>query len=426
MDPALLRCGLLYLPLLATLCMARAKAPSQRMCAGCALALLWNLLALLPLNLWALERGWWSFGAEGGAFLGLPVDLWLGWALLWGAVAPLLARFTGDGACLLLLLALDLALMPRCAPLVALHPGWLRGELLALLGCALPGLLLARWTSANTCLRGRAGLQGAGFGLLVVVLVPLLALSAEGREPGELVAALTSRGGCGLQLVALTLVPGAAAIQELARSGQGTPVPFDPTRQLVKRGPYAYVRNPMQVSAVLTLLAIAILLQSPWTVWGVLVALIYSASYANGQERRSLQARFGSSVRAYRKRVRSWWPHLRPPARESCARLWVARSCGPCPKLERWLRARAPRGLEFRAAEEHPLGMPQRLTYESTQGDLQLTGVRALAAALQHLNLAWGLCGMGLGLPLVAEIFQVLGDALGYGPRRRVRPAPKV
>src|SRR3954469_19945454 len=40
----------------------------------------------------------------------------------------------------------------------------------------------------------------------------------------------------------------AACIREFARSGRGTLSPVDPPRQLVVRGLYRYVRNPMYLS----------------------------------------------------------------------------------------------------------------------------------------------------------------------------------
>jgi len=40
--------------------------------------------------------------------------------------------------------------------------------------------------------------------------------------------------------------------------GKGTPTPFDPPRQLVIRGPYRFVRNPMYIGAALVLAGLAI------------------------------------------------------------------------------------------------------------------------------------------------------------------------
>jgi hypothetical protein len=37
--------------------------------------------------------GWYAFVSVDGAFRGMPVDLWLGWAALWGPVPVLYRRF---------------------------------------------------------------------------------------------------------------------------------------------------------------------------------------------------------------------------------------------------------------------------------------------------------------------------------------------
>src|SRR4051812_40685895 len=54
--------------------------------------------------------------------------------------------------------------------------------------------------------------------------------------------------------------------------GQGTPAPFDPPRQLVARGPYRYVRNPMYIAGLLMILGQAI-------VFGSVALLIYAAAF---------------------------------------------------------------------------------------------------------------------------------------------------
>src|SRR5512134_3793697 len=48
--------------------------------------------------------------------------------------------------------------------------------------------------------------------------------------------------------------------------GRGTPAPFDPPRQLVVRGPYRLVRNPMYIGAGLALSGAALFYNS----WGLL------------------------------------------------------------------------------------------------------------------------------------------------------------
>src|SRR5258708_13309936 len=67
--------------------MLRGRRPRQF--AACLMSVLWamtSLLAVQRLNSWA---GWWSFSAEGALFCGMPLELYVGWVLLWGVVPQL-------------------------------------------------------------------------------------------------------------------------------------------------------------------------------------------------------------------------------------------------------------------------------------------------------------------------------------------------
>jgi protein-S-isoprenylcysteine O-methyltransferase Ste14 len=67
-----------------------------------------------------------------------------------------------------------------------------------------------------------------------------------------------------VQVLAVPALLGLTAMQEFVLRGRGTPVPFDPPRRLVTTGIYAYVRNPMQLSAVLLLFLSGAVLQNAW------------------------------------------------------------------------------------------------------------------------------------------------------------------
>src|SRR5689334_9348215 len=92
-DPHLaVRAGVIYVTLVPTLLLWVWRRPESRARAGILLALVWNASALLALHLWATRLGWWRFEADGGLLLGMPVDVYLAWTLLWGAMAPLAFR----------------------------------------------------------------------------------------------------------------------------------------------------------------------------------------------------------------------------------------------------------------------------------------------------------------------------------------------
>src|SRR6476660_2670008 len=90
---------------------------------------------------------------------------------------------------------------------------------------------------------------------------------------------------------------------EFAASGGGTLSPVDPPRQLVVRGLYRYVRNPMYLSVTMIVLGEALLTGSwalgvYWVVWFAAVNVFVMA-----YEEPSLRRRFGSSYDEYTSRV---------------------------------------------------------------------------------------------------------------------------
>lgn len=109
--------------------------------------------------------------------------------------------------------------------------------------------------------------------------------------------------GLGMQLYTTT---------QFGRFGQGTLAPWQPTQQLVIRGPYRYCRNPMITGVVMMLLgeglffnALAIL------IWGC-VFFVMNTMYFIFKEEPAMLARFGDSYAEYKKRVPRWIPRVRP------------------------------------------------------------------------------------------------------------------
>ncbi len=82
------------------------------------------------------------------------------------------------------------------------------------------------------------------------------------------------------------------AVQEFVTRGAGTPVPFDPPRHLVTTGVYGYVRNPMQLSAVVLLLLVGLVVQNPWVAASAVMAHLYSCGLAGWDEEGDLRPRF--------------------------------------------------------------------------------------------------------------------------------------
>lgn len=154
----------------------------------------------------------------------------------------------------------------------------------------------------------RAGFYAASFVLLwswlAVTVRPLdrrlgLSLPAPLVPAGLLLAA----AGGGLML---------ACVVVFVRAGRGTPAPFDPPRHFVAVGPYRFVRNPMFIGGLVTLVGAGLALRSPAVV--ALAALFLAAAhlFVVLYEEPSLERRFGESYSEYRREVRRWLPGARP------------------------------------------------------------------------------------------------------------------
>jgi protein-S-isoprenylcysteine O-methyltransferase Ste14 len=422
-DPYLLvRAGALYVVVLLTLAAWAVRRPTARDMSGAALACLWNLPALMALNLTAAHYGWWTFDARGGLFLGVPIDFLLAWAWLWGVIPALAFPKLPLGIIVAAALAFDLALMPMMSPALQLGPAWLAGEAIGLLIALVPGQLLARWTIHGEHLAGRATLQVIVFCGLLLFLLPACVIVASGSTWLSPFTRPNWQLSLILQILAIPAIAGLSAVQEFASRGGGTPVPFDPPRRLVTTGLYAYVRNPMQLSAVVLLLLLAVVLQNFWIATAGVMAHIYSAGLAGWDEDEDLRQRFGAGWDTYRRGVRSWLPRMRPwqPPGQPPARLYVAEGCGMCSQVGRWFQRHGARGLAIVPAETHPSRALTRITYEPGDGTRAMSGVDAFARALEHVHLGWAFAGSVLRLPLFRPAVQLLVDASG-GESRPVR-----
>jgi protein-S-isoprenylcysteine O-methyltransferase Ste14 len=379
---------------------------------------------LLALQLLNLQFGWWHFHAEGSLFRGMPVDQYLGWAVLWGLVPVFGFRRNALPLVVALFFALDLILMPACRPVVELGSKWLIGEFVGLCLVLVPAQLLAFWTFSDTRLDARATLQVFVTGGVFLFLLPEVVFALRpgaGWQP--LLAEPAWIRNFELQGLAIPGVLGLSAVQEFAHRGQGTPLPYDPPKRLVISGVYRYIANPMQFSCVLVMIAWGAVLKNPWLALASAVSFFYSVGLATWDEGEDMRVRFGPAWVEFRKNVRPWRFRLRPwhPADRVTACLYVPETCGPCSEVRRWFESHNAIALKVVAAEEHPNRDLQRMTYDPKDGSEVDEGVRAFARGLEHINLAWAFAGACLRLPGVSHVVEILLDASGLGPRTIVR-----
>jgi protein-S-isoprenylcysteine O-methyltransferase Ste14 len=143
---------------------------------------------------------------------------------------------------------------------------------------------------------------------IVAGVIPWWLTGWRMREPLPFWAPLRVLGGA--LLVAGTLVLVYAFVQ-FVTEGAGTPAPVAPTERLVVSGLYRYVRNPMYLAVIATIVGQGLLFgRMVLLLYGVAVGLAFSA-FVRGYEEPTLSRRYGAEYEAYRRAVPRWWPRLR-------------------------------------------------------------------------------------------------------------------
>lgn len=384
----LLRWGLFLGPLLAAAWLVAREADRRRRI-GALFAGLYGLGTIYAAHQAALWMGWWRYG--GGALMldGMPADILLGGALLFGPVlylaAPRANPFVIAG---LIVGALHVPLFTSLPPFVEAGPNWLLGVVFVFLVAHVPALYLARWTAEDRRLGLRATLLAFGYGWLAFALLPTLVMRAMGGDWADLpTAAPTLLAGAAI-LAPIQLL-GLTGAQMFVLRGNGTPIPLDPTDRLVRAGIYAYVCNPMQLCTAATWVVMGLFLGNLWVMAMAGMALVFVRGMVRWHHRHDLMVRFPEGWPDYRAHVAEWWPRWRPwvptPAELSYdpARPWTRR-------LARHLEAKAT-GLRLRECAGPAI---------YRDGEYCAADAAAWAWALGHVNLPAALVGAALHLML--------------------------
>lgn len=413
---ALARAALLLGPVGGTMLLLILFPLTPRQATAALLGGLWQLPALLVLNMAAQGFDWWRFQPDAIAVLGLPVDLWIGWAIVWGPVAVILSQRVPPVLMIVTFVAADIVSMPLLEPLVVLDRGWLVGEAVGILFCLVPCLVLARLTETDSRPVVRTCFHGLGWGGYMLLVLPACVLAWEGRD---YIAVLESASAL-RWIVALTiglpcLLIGWAAAHEFALVGRGTPVPYDPPKRVVTSGPYASIANPMQITSALVMASLAILTGST-AAWAIPVTfLIFDGIFAAWYNRTHIALAMPEDWAEYRAAVRDWVPRGRP---------YIARTAtlhfpdsGRDSRLLAWLMRHAAEGLVIETAPVRPTLARHRLRYVSSDADLNATGIAALGRALEHLGGLSAFAGWILRLPGINQLVELASLLL---PVRRI------
>ena len=103
-----------------------------------------------------------------------------------------------------------------------------------------------------------------------------------------------------------------SAFARFVTEGTGTPAPVAPTDRLVVGGLYRWVRNPMYLAVLGTIVGQALLLGRPVLLGYAAVFVATVVAFVRGYEEPTLLARYGEEYEAYRRGVPGWRPRRTP------------------------------------------------------------------------------------------------------------------
>ena len=381
-----LRWALFLGPLAAVLVLGARHRHEPRVIIGGLFAFLYGFAMIFATHQLAIAAGWWHYGGGVLMVMGLPADIWIGGAILFGPVpAFLFPTIRPLYLVLPIIFGLHGMVFSSLDPLVMAGRFWFAGVVLVFLVAHIPAIHLARWTARGERLAWRAVLLALGYGFLAFYVLPsviMLAMGGSwnlGARPLWLVLAA-------LPVLAACFVLGLSAVQMFVVHGEGTPIPLDPTKRLVRTGVFAYLVNPMQLSSALSWILTGVIIGNVWVASAAVMAWVFVAGMVRWHHRHDLLRRFPEGWPTYRANVPEWLPRWRPwlPEEAQLAfdpeQTWQAAFAG-------WLQHRDPVGIILAAQPGTPL------IYRDPSEARDFTAAAAIGKALGHVNFVYALMG---------------------------------
>lgn len=123
----------------------------------------------------------------------------------------------------------------------------------------------------------------------------------------------------GMLLIALGVAGLVESYVRFALEGGGTPAPVAPTKRLVVKGLFRWVRNPIYLSVLIAIIGQALYFMSIGLVWYAAAVWIAVHLFVVFFEERRLRREFGDQYGAFCKNVPRWIPRLTPWRQETGA-----------------------------------------------------------------------------------------------------------
>lgn len=118
--------------------------------------------------------------------------------------------------------------------------------------------------------------------------------------------------GIGIALLLIGLLIFMKSVQLFIKIGNGTLAPWNPTKNIVIKSLYRYVRNPMLIGVNIFIVGEALLLKNGNILLWVIFFLVLNTIYFIYSEEPGLRKRFGKEYDDYCKHVPRWFPRFTP------------------------------------------------------------------------------------------------------------------
>ena len=152
--------------------------------------------------------------------------------------------------------------------------------------------------------------------MIPIFMTILLPLIINNREYHWFQRPLITRSTLQLMLGLVVSLFGLAlmitSIVLMIRIAQSTVMPWDPSKNLVVKGPYRHLRNPMILGVTILLVGQALVLSSYGVAILAIAFIIINTAYFILFEEPKLEERFGEEYRQYQDNVPRWLPRIKP------------------------------------------------------------------------------------------------------------------
>jgi len=410
LDKELVRFLSLMLPAFGSLLVIAIQQPKRIVLIAVFINFIWCFSTVFVLNQIALELNWWSYSAQTLTLDLVPIDILLGWSLLWAGVLYPLMRKLNVLFLVSVVFVIDIVVMPSFTQLFELGNYWLIGEAVGILFCLVPGFYLAKSTETDSNVELRSFLLAIAACGILLYIIPIAILELSQKSWREAFALSSFEKNIYFNLLLILALIGFSANYEFSKIGRGTPLPFYPPKKIVKTGIYAYLANPMQVILLLTFTILSIAYQSYAMTGGIAMTLAYCLGIVRLWNKENIAKQFPQSWSRYKENVNNWWPRFTPYVPQS-AQLYFSAECEICQSTKAFFAERKLHNLDLLNADSYPGECISKSSYIHPDG-FEETGVKAIARGLEHINIFFAFYAWLMRLPGIAHFLQFLLDTL--------------